>query len=253
MGTFLNSLAQLNAKLTAKKLNLGEERVARDLFRLGRLIGPVDLRDKRVLEIGCGRGIFCYLMALGGARKSIGIEPEADGSSDGVFQEAIALGDCLELPQVQILRMYLDGFNLEENGPFDLILANNVVNHLDEKAVVHLHRNKEARNVYVNIFKKIHKSLSEKAVFIIADCSRHNIFSGTSRLGLFKGLCFRSIEWQKHQSPAVWRLLLKRAGFQRFELEYWIPYVFRDIPWLADNIVFSYLTHSHFTLRAWKT
>jgi SAM-dependent methyltransferase len=252
MGTFVNSIEQLKAAQIAGSMRISEERIERDLFRLRCLLGPMDLRNKNVLEIGCGRGIYCYLMALGGAGKSIGIEPEADGCTNGIFHEAIALGDRLELPQVQIRRMFLDDFNLGKNGPFDIILANNVVNHLDEKAVILLHKNEEARNVYVKIFKNIYSALSDNAVFIIADCSRHNIFSGTSRLGLFKGFCFRTIEWQKHQSPAIWRLLLKRAGFIRFELEYWVPYVLRDMPWLANNIIFSYLTHSHFTLRAWK-
>lgn len=248
-----DSFSHIDTKELSRKLGMSRERLSRDIFRLGRLIGSFDVRGKRVLEIGCGSGTYCLLMAFAGAEEVVGLEPEVDGSTSGSFEAFAGKVTRTGLTNIKMYKVTLEDYDLDANGPFDLVLTYNVVNHLNKGAVQRLHFDESAKEMYQGIFKRIHQSIHPGGVFVLADCSRHNIFSGTSRLGLYKGPLTRSIEWDKHQRPMVWKKLLRETGFEHFELEYWIPYVLRKVPFLANNRVFSYLTISHFTLRARKS
>lgn len=245
-----NSFSQIDTKELSRKLGIGQERLSRDIFHLRHLIGSFDVRGKRVLEIGCGSGTYCLLMALSGAKEVVGLEPEADGSTKGVFEVFTDKISTMRLTNIKVHKVTLDDYVRNADEPFDLVLTNDVVNHLDEDAVQRLHRDESARQIYQGILKTIYHSMHQQGVFVVADCGRHNILSGISRLGLYKGFLTKTIEWNKHQGPRIWKRLLKEAGFDRFELEYWVPYQLRKVPFLAKNRVFSYLTTSRFIIRA---
>lgn len=44
---------------------------------------------------------------------------------------------------------------------FDLTVLANSINHLDESAVVSLERDQDARDAYLDLFKKMHQMLSK--------------------------------------------------------------------------------------------
>ena len=48
-------------------------------FQMDMLFRGVDLKDKKVLDIGGGYGLFSLYAASRGAKKVICLEPEADG------------------------------------------------------------------------------------------------------------------------------------------------------------------------------
>ena len=65
-------------------------------FQMDMLFRGVDLKDKKVLDIGGGYGLFSLYAASRGAKKVICLEPEADGSSSGVTDRFHKLNKLLE-------------------------------------------------------------------------------------------------------------------------------------------------------------
>jgi len=250
MGLTLSpALQDVNTEEVARMCNIPGPRLARDVFHLRCMLGGIDLAGRRVLEIGCGSGVYILLAALGGAAEAVGLEPEAAGSGSGVFQEAESRAKALELSNIRLLPLRMDEYLSGSPGKFDIVLAHNVVNHIDEEAVQVLHKDPQARKRYCGVFENIWENLAAGGCLIIADCGRHNLFSGTSRLGVFRGVFNRSIEWNKHQGPRLWAKLLRSAGFSRTEKDYFVPWSMRKVSMLANNPLFAYLTLSHFTIR----
>lgn len=48
---------------------------------------PAGLREAEILEVGSGRAVTCSWLPLAGARRVVGLEPEADGSQRGIFRD----------------------------------------------------------------------------------------------------------------------------------------------------------------------
>lgn len=247
----INCDLQIDAERLSEVLELDEPTLARWLYRLRRLLGPVDLRGKRVLEIGCGRGTYCLLMACHGAAEVVGLEPEAHGGTNGTFQIFEQRIDRLGATAIRPCNMSLNEYDLSASGSFDIILAHNVVNHLDEQAVQRLHRDEGARRAYQRIFTSLRQGLAASGVLVLSDCGRRNICGDLLPRSMWKWFSNENIEWDKHQSAFLWRRLLEQAGFQPVHIEYYVPYGLRRLPLLANNRLFSYFTTSSFTIRAY--
>lgn len=211
-------------------------------FRGKFLFEGIPLAGARVLEIGCGTGAWAIWAALEGASKVIGIEPEAEGSSEHSLDrfrqniETLALQDRVEAQSCTLQELPVCA------EPFDVVIMFNVINHLDESAVVNLHNDKNSLERYLTLLRKLHLHMSSSGWAVVADCARDNIWP---RLGLPSPF-MRSIEWQKHQNPKIWIDVFTRAGFQTFDLR-WSP--LQPIPKLTGNRFVEYLTCSHFVLR----
>lgn len=206
------------------------------------LFAGIPLQDACVLEIGCGTGAWAIWAALHGARHVVGIEPEAEGSSTNVLAqfrrttEMLGLSHCIETTN-QTLQELSPSADL-----FHVVVMYDVINHLDEDAVVVLHRDPIARERYVDHLRHLRSLMHPQGWLIVADCARTNFWN---QLGLPAPFA-RSIEWHKHQNPAVWTDVLHRAGFQRADLR-WSP--LQPFVTLTANRFVQYLTCSHFVLR----
>jgi 2-polyprenyl-3-methyl-5-hydroxy-6-metoxy-1,4-benzoquinol methylase len=137
----------------------------------------IDLQGKRVLEVGCGNGMFGLWSALHGATFVLGIEPERDGSDTGSLAEFRRTIDRLKLNGVVSARSsYLEDLK-PSDGPFDVAILFNVINHLSETAVVRLHEDDAAVDEYVRILSRFRKLLSRDATVVVADCGRRNFWN----------------------------------------------------------------------------
>lgn len=51
------------------------------------LFKNIDFRNKTLIDIGGGNGLFSFYAALNGAKKVVVMEPEFDGSTSGVIKK----------------------------------------------------------------------------------------------------------------------------------------------------------------------
>jgi SAM-dependent methyltransferase len=179
-------------------------RCARQLFH------GVDFQGKKMLEIGCGKGMLCLWAALHGASEVVGLEPLAEGAYDSseCHRDFRSMARELGLPRAQILPNTVQDYEVE-NGHFDVVLSVASINHLDEKACVALLDSPEAVQTYENIFCRIALMIKIGGKLIITDAARRNLFGD---LGVRNPIT-PNIEWFKHQQPEYWASLLGRCGF----------------------------------------
>lgn len=203
----------------------------------------VEFGDRSYLEIGCGDGLYCVWAELNGANSVLGLEPEAEGSTCGATRTYERLKQHLRLSKGRIVGATLQSF--DSNGSkYDIVALLNTVNHLDERACMNLPVEVEANRMYIELFRKIRSLVKDQGWLVLTDCARRNFFGDLGVRNPF----WPSIEWHKHQQPAVWIKLLKEAGFGHEHL------VWTGEPRLCGlgaplrNRLYAYFTRSHFRL-----
>ena len=217
-------------------------------FQMQTIFKGIDLKNKRILDIGGGSGIYSFYTAFRGASNVVCLEPEAEGSSSGVAYNFRKLKKHLECNNVELRMCTLQELE-PESEKFDVILLQNSINHLDETACVRLLSESKSKALYQDIFTKIY-SLSEKGTkLIICDCSRYNFFSWIKIRNPFAP----SIEWHKHQAPEVWAKLLGEVGFVNPKIRWSSFNRLRHLGRiLIGNKLVAYFLLSHFCLTLEK-
>lgn len=211
------------------------------------MFDDVDVAGKRVLDVGGGDGLLTFYAAALGAQNVVCLEPEFDGSTQGVndnflrFKRSHPAFAKVDLETVQ-LQEY-------ESSPFDIIMLSNVINHLDEDACIELHRDDAAALAYRKIFSHINSLMLPGAVLLATDCTRSNFYNAIGVSNPF----MPDIEWHKHQSPSVWSQHLALAGFENTKIR-WSSFN-RFGKWgrvILGNKIGAYFTLGHFLLRMSK-
>jgi SAM-dependent methyltransferase len=217
-------------------------------FHLDTVFKGVDFDNKRVLDIGGGKGLHSFYAAWRGAKEVVCLEPEADGSSSGVTEKFQKLSGCLRLNNISLEQQEIQSFESADRK-FDVILMHNVINHLDETACINLLEDEASKAIYKEIFLKISSLSANGAKLIVCDCSRYNFFALLKITNPF----VPSIEWHKHQAPEVWIDLLREAGYVNSKVR-WTS--FNRLGNLGrvtiGNKIMSYFFTSHFCLLMQK-
>lgn len=218
-------------------------------WRVKFMLEGFDVRQKRILDIGCGRGAFTLYLALAGAGHVVGIDPEGSGSSKGVKHVMPRRIAKLRLMNCEFMPVAFGEYTFPERG-FDLIISYNSVNHWHE-VTSDLRRDAHAYNAYTKYFQELFRITAPGGWVIIADCSRLNLFSELVRHGVAHPIPgMKTIEWDKHQFPSVWKALFRDAGFYVVSQGWYVPAPFKNWRWLIGNQLANFCTFSHFTLRA---
>lgn len=209
------------------------------------LFEDIQLEGRSLIDIGSGRGIYSFFAGFAGAKKVVCIEPELGGSRKTATDKLERLGTIFCFPQIELKKVRFQDFD-NEDETFDVILLHHSINHLDEEACIHLKTSEQARGIYGVIFKKLARISHSGTKLIIADCSRHNLFS----LLKVRNPLAPTIKWHKHQSPYYWRELLWEFGFTKPRIKWTAPGgLFRV---LFGNPVASYFLISHYVLTLTK-
>jgi len=220
-------------------------------FYLNGLFKNVDLSQKEVLDIGGGKGLVSLYAAVKGAKKVVCLEPEEDGSRNGMISGYHELRN--ELPEslpVELLPLRLQDY-LQQAGSekYDVIILNNSINHLDEEACIHLRHADASYRTYVAIFKNVSRIMKKGGVLIATDVSCKNFFNDIH----VKNIFVPTIEWHKHQKPATWITVLKDAGFKNPTVKWPSLNRFRKPGrLLMANPFMAYLMRSYFQLTMEK-
>jgi SAM-dependent methyltransferase len=220
-------------------------------FNLDNLFEHVELAQKEVLDVGGGKGLLSFYAAVKGARNVVCLEPEQDGSRNGMIKGYNDLR--AELPAT--LSVKLVSLTVQEylqniaTATYDVVIMHNSINHLDEEACIHLLDNDESYNRYLTVLKNVYRIMKKKGVLIVTDCSRRNFFND---IGV-KNIMVPTIEWHKHQEPGTWALLLKEAGFKNPIIK-WPTFnrLRKAGKYLMSNSFMAYLTSSYFKLTMEK-
>jgi len=216
-------------------------------WHMRRFFGPClpMLKDARVLDVGCGKGTTTFYAAFCGAKKVVGLEPEAAGSKQGSVQKFVQIRDALGL--VQCIHKPIDFLVYTTATPFDLVLFYNSINHIREVSS-NIRRDPAARESQSRVIAQIARMLRPNGWVVLCNCSRRNLFGDLH----LRSPLNPAINWNLHQGLSAWRELLAEAGFGDFCHNWYVPYI---VPWagrLLDNPVSNYLMFSHFVLRGRK-
>lgn len=214
-------------------------------FYLDYLFEGMSFKGMAMLDVGGGSGLFSLYGAYMGANPVLCLEPELEGSRDGMAHKLIRLCDSLPA-HVSIVPKAVTFQDFEPgNQIFNIILLHNSINHLDEEACINLQLSDDAKKRYKVIFEKLGELAAPRARLIIADCSRYNFWH---QLRLRNPVA-STIEWHKHQRPEYWSSLLSASGFVNPHIRWTSPARFGTIGRLLfGNWLASYLTTSHFCL-----
>jgi len=219
---------------------VGYKSPARYVARAKFVFETLELKDKRVLDVGCGKGGLVAWAALQGAGFALGLEPEEDGVVAGSYATLEKVISTLSLDTVEISRSTLDAYPFSER--FDIVILYNVINHLNEHAVVDLHSNPHSHNIFLGIARKIRSVTAANGIVILADAARSNLWGD---LGV-KSPFARTLQWRKHQNPSTWRALFESIGFRTLDLRWSQHYLLKK--W-SSNFLMRYMTSSHFVMR----
>jgi len=232
--------------------NYGTKFVSRLNHRFNHHFSSLELKNRSVLEIGAGPGYMAALCLAHGASRVVALDPESDGAAEGVnkqftrLTESVTMGDGIEY-----LPISLDDF-IAAGGKetFDYILMCNVINHIDEDAVkrLHLPDADRERKQYVGTFEEIRNLLSETGTLLVSDVGRYNFWNC---IGLRFPTC-RTIEWDKHQDPGVWKALLSEAGFASIDVKWLALYRLRHFKGIVCLKPVAQCLNSHFLISARK-
>ena len=234
------------------QMNLSETEMFRQIVRFHKLIGPDMVKNKNILEIGAGNGIFSALMSLAGASSVTAMEPEAAGSSNGVVAVFKQITKRLKLNNCHLIADTLQQSRLQPST-YDLIVAIASVNHWHEPACIKLNYDVNSQNIYIALFKKCFNCLKPQGKIIISDVGRRNFFAMINATTGIKHPFAPNIEWHKHQQPKLWAALLQKAGFQNITWKWICPPPLKfGIDKLINNFVAAYFTASYFLLKAQK-
>jgi 2-polyprenyl-3-methyl-5-hydroxy-6-metoxy-1,4-benzoquinol methylase len=226
--------------------------VRRLVYRMDLHFRSLPLENRSVLEIGAGGGFLSAFCAARGASRVVALEPEAAGSTKGVQQEFEKLSSNVGLADIVDYRhdrfeQFAESYKGE---PFDYILMNDVINHLNEGAVVSLHLPKAQaeREVYISIFKEMYRLLQPGGLLIASDVGRHNFWNS---IGVVVPIT-RTTEWHKHQQPKVWKRLLAEAGFNAIDVRWYNLFSLRKFAFLLCRRLPAYFSSSAFIITAYK-
>lgn len=211
-----------------------------------RLLQDVPIEGVAALEVGGGSGEVTFRLFLNGAREVVCLEPESAGSSANSSHSFAQWQNIIGTTnQVTLMAQRLEDYT-HESSYFDLIVMNNVINHLDERACANLRYDASAWDVYRNLAARIYDLAAPAATLLVADCSSRNIstlFGGRNPVA-------PSIDWAIHQPPTVWVRLFQEAGFVKDRVRWdTLPQLGGRLYALLNNRLGAYLTTSHFILR----
>ena len=248
----MSNISLENKLLAYLQENYGQGFTDRLVYKMDSHFHSLSLENRSVLEIGAGEGFFSAFSAARGASRVVALEPESAGSTTNVQQEfekissAVGLSDIVNY-RTDSFEQFAESYKGE---PFDYILMCAVINHIDENAVscLHLPGAQAERQIFISIFKELHRFLKPQGMLIVSDVGRCNFWNS---IGVVIPIT-KTIEWDKHQQPKVWKKLLTQSGFKTVDTRWCNPFRLRKLAFLLSWKLPAYFSSSAFVATARK-
>lgn len=221
-------------------------------FRWKNFLGNIEVRGKRVLDVGCGTGKHSlYLASLGGAREVVGVDPSEGAGSPAEAYEIFQRGAIrLGLQNVRLIRDDFRAVHFSEK--FDIVLSIAALHHIyvsDTDACLDAY----ARQEYRRLIEKFYDVVDKGGWLIIVEASRHNITQITKKIGIPAPGFLKSMSWDTKQVPEMWISLCREVNFSNISMDYYVPYRLRWLGLMLRNRFFNYLTSSVYIVRGQRT
>ncbi len=237
----MNSNLLIQFKKAHQDLKLSHHPFDRSYNYLKWAFKGIDFKNKKVLDIGGGNGIYSYYAKFQGAKSCINLEPLQAGSTNVKIENK-----KIEYQfSIQTINQTFQNFRTTEK--FDIIILHDSINHLDEDNFCKINTHSSAKSAYLDLIKKMCGMLAEEGEFVISDCSRYNFWG---IIGL-KSPFAPSIDWNLHQSPYLITKLFEANGLRKKNLR-WSPFKrFGSFGRLLTIFGFptAFFMQSHFNLK----
>ena len=211
------------------------------------------LRDKTVLDIGCGLGNFLIICNIfGKAKECYGLDSAMGrGSKKDILEIFKKNIDELNLNNMHIIKAdILDhDFGVLK---FDVINATYSLHHiiLTQKNLL---KEKDVRNETINFFKKILGLLKDNGVFVIRELAGNNLKIYSNIIRKIYKLGPDNVDYSTKHSAKEYSRLLKKAGFKKVLIKYTAPIVRSiDLSFILGNRIGSFLTNYPYHIFAYK-
>lgn len=228
----------------------GHHNVTAFRYDAAQLFDGIDIREKRVLEIGSGRGLLAILVWLQGADFVASMEPELVGATSGVIAMQRERIGTLGLANVEVVTADFNTWDAA-GARFDVILSRASLNHL-HASEKHALRDRDTYENYVRVARKIHELLAPGGFFIATDACRYGFFSALRRFGVRRPWRWKrsGLNWRHHQNPGTWARIFHEAGFARVRVDYPVPYALRHSRAIVNTAFANFFLKGSFILRA---
>ncbi|NVM04044.1 MAG: class I SAM-dependent methyltransferase [Candidatus Helarchaeota archaeon] len=121
-------------------------------------------RDIRILDIGCGMGHFLYALTINGYHNFIGIDISSQMINFIKNLNKPDLSYVFKIISKKVEKAETFDFLGNYEGRFDLIVANDVIEHIEKRRVL-------------DFFKLVRKKLKDNGVFIAKTANMTNLVS----------------------------------------------------------------------------
>lgn len=176
-------------------------------YTVDQMLKPIDVKEKKVIDIGCGNGhLSVYLALQKKVSFAVGLDQYKGHGSEQIsryiFKKAI---DELKLSNVAIIEGDISTMPFH-NNIFDCVVLQYVMHHVIceknklRKSPTSLHRASE-------IFKEIYRLLKFDGILVLCEVRKNSIY----RIFSFD----KSIDWKTKQDPSDWISALEIAGFKK--------------------------------------
>ena len=221
-------------------LELSHHPFKRSLLYLEWAFKNIDFKDKRVLDVGGGNGIYSYFARFKGASYCLNLEPFGAGSGNISILDDKAFSELsIDIEPVTIQ-------DYQGEAPFDVMILHDSVNHLNEELFEKIHEDQESYDQYSSLIGKLRSLVKSNGQVIVSDCSRVNFYDTLGVRNPFAP----SIDWNLHQHPPVIIKLFQENDFELVRLR-WSPFKrFNRFGHLISKLGFpaSYFLQSHFNM-----
>jgi hypothetical protein len=174
----------------------------------------IDFRNKIVLDIGGGSGLYSFYSEIKGAKKVVCLEPLSDGSNNIMMGLFKTIKDKIKSKNVFMINDTIQNYITDDK--YDIVISQASINHLDEIACLNLNKNRKYYQRYLDIFEHIYYMMNNNGYLIISDVSNRNFWGDIGIRNPF----VPDIEWKLHHSPKRWSEIALLAGFKIKKMEW---------------------------------
>lgn len=244
----MNKLTYLQTKI----FNKGKNHLYSDINFFLEFNKFANIKNKEILDIGCGNGNFLILCSLFGEPKlCYGLDPALGVGSEkdilNIFKEHI---QSLNLKNVMPVKADILTYNFGEKK-FDVIIAINSIHHIIETEK-NLFKDPGVREKFLNFFNKIYDILNFPGIFIIYDISKYNIqryFNLFSKIGKAK----RKINYNTKHTAKEYIKILKEVNFHKVYVKYYTrSYYLNRFKFLFSNPLINFFIDSAYFIISSK-
>jgi 2-polyprenyl-3-methyl-5-hydroxy-6-metoxy-1,4-benzoquinol methylase len=211
------------------------------LYHFNEEFHGIEVRGKRILEIGCGSGFVSLYLAsvLGVGHLDAMDEAEGEGNPSTILDSLETNVRSLGLTNITVLKKDIMQFTSSE--PYDIVVSNNAMHHVCEHGL--LKWDVRARKKYVEIFGHLKSLLRPEGTLLLREYSRYSIWR-------FLPGRYQEVEWSLHPTKGEWLRVLRQAAFRNISYQYSCPYTLRVGAAVVRNPIVQALNYPCFHIRA---